>query len=236
MIAFARPSRATLDIPHSVAVQARPAAENSPPPDSQPSAGPPVNWQRGFLALLPDIHTYLRFAFRRLPGERRQEAVQEALANALVAYRRLAELGKTDVAYATPLARYAVKQVCSGRQVAGALNAYETLSAYAQRKQGFVVKRIFQPDATQGTWKELLVEDRRATPAELAASRLDFAAWWRRLPRRKRRIAAALAAGASTSEAARAFSLTAGRISQLRRELQVSWQKFHGESAAEAVD
>ena len=160
--------------------------------------------------------------------------MQEALANAMVAYRRLAELGKTEVAYATPLAKYAVRQVCSGRQVANSLNVYETLSGYAQRKLGFSVARLTQPDATEGTWKEVLVADRRATPAELAASRLDFAAWWRRLPRRQRRIAAALAAGATTKETARAFKLTAGRISQLRRELESSWQTFQGENPAAA--
>jgi hypothetical protein len=104
------------------------------------------------------------------------------------------------------------------------------LSRYAQQKRGFLVSRLHRPDATEETWQELLVADRRATPAELAASRLDFAAWWRRLPRRQRRIAAALAAGATTSETARAFRLTAGRISQLRRELEASWQKFHGDS------
>lgn len=187
-------------------------------------------WQAGFLALLPDIQRHVWFAFRRLPMERREEAVQEALANALVAYRRLAEQGQADLAYATPLAQFAVKQVASGRQVGCSLNSGDILSRYAQQKRGFLVSRLHRPDATEETWQELLVADRRATPAELAASRLDFAAWWRRLPRRQRRIAAALAAGATTSETARAFRLTAGRISQLRRELEASWQKFHGDS------
>lgn len=217
MIAFSRPPLRALRYQSKSVRQEQPA------------------WQAGFLQLMPDICRHLRYAFRGLRAERREEAVQEAIANAVVAYRRLAESGRTDVAYATPLARYAVRQVCSGRQVANSLNAYETLSRYAQRKAGFSVARLSQPDATEGTWKELLVADRRATPAELAASRLDFAAWWRRLPRRKRRIAAALAAGATTSEAARAFKLTAGRISQLRRELHISWQTFHGESPAAAA-
>ncbi|HUY91165.1 MAG TPA: hypothetical protein VMV10_20670 [Pirellulales bacterium] len=192
-------------------------------------------WQAGFLRLMPDIRRHVRCAFRGLRPERREEAVQETLANALVAYCRLVERGKADLAYATPLASYAVKQVVSGRRVASPLNMYETLSIYAQRKLDFAVGRLHQPDAADGTWKELLVEDRRATPAELAASRLDFEAWWRRLPRRKRRIAAALAAGATTSETARAFKLSAGRISQLRRELEASWQTFQGESAAAVV-
>jgi hypothetical protein len=188
------------------------------------------------LALLPDIYSQVCYAFRRLSGERREEAVQEALANAMVAYRRLAELGKTGVAYATPLASYAVKQVVSSRQVAASLNVYDTLSVYAQRKLGFAVARLSQPDTGEGMWKELLVADRRATPAELAASRLDFAAWWRLLPVRKRRIAAALAAGSTTSETAREFGLTPGRISQLRRELHMSWQTFQGESPAGAAE
>ena len=195
----------------------------------------PPAWQAGFLRLLPDIRRQLRCAFRSYTAERREEAVEEALANALVAYRRLVERGKADLAYATPLASYAVKQFACGRRVASPLNMYETLSLYAQRKLGFSVARLHQADAAENTWKEVLVADRRATPAELAASRIDFAAWWKRLPRRKRRIAAALAAGATTSEAARAFKLTAGRISQLRRELEMSWLQFHGEGAHAAV-
>ncbi|HEU5432413.1 MAG TPA: hypothetical protein VFU81_12165, partial [Thermomicrobiales bacterium] len=202
---------------------------------SQSMRNPPPAWQAGFLRLLPDICRQLRCAFRGLPPERREEAVQEALANALVAYRRLVERGKADLAYATPLASYAVKQVAGGRRVARPLNMYDTLSRYAQRKLGFAVVRLHQADAAENTWKEVLVADRRATPAELAASRLDFAAWWRRLPRRKRRIAAALAGGATTSETARVFKLTAGRISQLRRELERNWRQFHGEGARAAV-
>lgn len=186
-------------------------------------------WQAGFLILLPDIRRKLRFAFRRLRAERRDEAIQEALANALVAYRRLAELGKRIWLSPVPLARYAVRQASSGRQVASPLNAGEVLSLYAQRKAGFTVSSLHRPDDTEGSWKELLVEGRRSTPAELAASRLDFDVWWRRLPLRKRRIAAALAAGSTTSETARRFRLTAGRISQLRRELETNWQEFQGE-------
>ena len=200
-------------------------------PTSKPACRPKTAWHAGFLALLPDIRRQVRFAFRRLSGERREEAVQEALANALVAYRRLAELGKTELAFASPLARYAVRQVCGGRQIACPLNSGEILSRYAQRKGGFTVIRLHRPDETAGTWKELLVEDRSCTPAELAASRLDFDAWWRHLPRRNRRIAAELAAGSTTGETARRFGLTAGRISQLRRELAQNWREFTGEPA-----
>ncbi|HEV7226263.1 MAG TPA: hypothetical protein VGN42_26385 [Pirellulales bacterium] len=189
----------------------------------------------GFMVLLPDIRRHVRFAFRRLQSERREEAVQEALANALVAYVRLHELGKTAVAYASPLADYAVRQVCGGRQVACPLNSYEILSPYAQRKHGFTVNRLQRPDETEGTWKEILVEDRNCTPAELAASRLDFDAWLHRLPRHKRRIASTLAAGESTCGAAHKFKVTPGRISQVRRELAENWDAFNGEPEQAAV-
>lgn len=204
MIAFARP------YPHKSAAQCKPA------------------WHAGFLALLPDIYRQIRFAFRRLESERRDEAIQEALANALVAYVRLHELDKTDVAYATPLANYAVRQVCSGRQAACPLNMYDVLSSYAQRKLGFTVSRLQRPDEIEGTWKEILVEDPSCTPAELAASRIDFDAWFKRLPRQKRRMASALAAGETTSATARKFNVTSGRVSQIRRELLAAWRQFQG--------
>lgn len=204
MIAFARPR------PRKAAAQSKPA------------------WHAGFLALLPDIYRHIRFAFRRLKIERREEATQEALANALVAYVRLYELGKTDVAYATPLANYAVRQVCCGRQVGCRLNMDDVLSPYAQRRQGFTVSRLQRPDESEGTWKEILVEDPSCTPAELAASRIDFDAWFKQLPRQKRRMASMLAAGETTSATARKFNVTSGRVSQVRRELSAAWQQFQG--------
>jgi hypothetical protein len=185
-------------------------------------------WHAGFMALLPDIRRQVRFAFRRLEAERREDAVQEAIANALVAYVRLYKLGKTDVAYATPLATYAVKQVCDGRQVGCRLNSYDVLSPYAQRKQRFMVTRLDCVNETDDTWKEILVEDPSCTPADLAASRIDFHAWLRRLPWQKRRIASTLAAGETTGATAKKLRVTPGRVSQIRRELSAAWQQFQG--------
>jgi hypothetical protein len=205
------------------------------PPQHKAAANSKPAWHAGFMALLPDIRRHVRFAFRRLAPDRREEAVQEALANALVAYIRLHELGKTAVAYASPLANYAVRQVCDGRQVGCPLNSYEVLSPYAQRKQGFTVSRLQRHDETENTWKEIMVEDPSCTPAELAASRLDFDAWLHRLPRHKRRVASTLAGGETTCGAARKFRVTPGRVSQLRRELAENWDVFNGEPEQAAV-
>jgi hypothetical protein len=49
-------------------------------------------WHEGFLALLPKICQYARFAFRGLDPEAKQEAVQCVVASALAAYVRLVQL------------------------------------------------------------------------------------------------------------------------------------------------
>jgi transposase-like protein len=78
------------------------------------------------------------------------------------------------------------------------------------------------------------VEDKRATPADVAACRIDFAEWLRRLTARLRKIALALAAGETTSAAARMFGVTPARISQIRQWLKESWEAFQGEARVEA--
>jgi hypothetical protein len=49
--------------------------------------------------MLPTIKQYACAAFRHLRGDSRDDAVEEAIANALVAYVRLVELKKTEVAH-----------------------------------------------------------------------------------------------------------------------------------------
>ena len=72
-------------------------------------------------------------------------------------------------------------------------------------------------------------------PAETAAARIDFGDWLGTLGRRRRRIAETLAKGETTSVAAAKFRVSLGRISQLRRELQGDWGRFHGEDDEECV-
>jgi len=47
-----------------------------------------------FEAMLPEIRLYAWVSFRQLDREAREEAVEEAIAHALVTYRRLVERGK----------------------------------------------------------------------------------------------------------------------------------------------
>ena len=188
-------------------------------------------WHAGFMALLPQIEECLRFAFRGVPAHERDEAMAEAVANTAVAYARLYERGKLDVAFASSLADYAVKWYFAGRRIGTKLNVNDISSPYAQRRRGFVVKSLDQR-AASGEWKETLIEDKTSGPAEIAAARLDVESWLAGMPRLKRDIAETLATGESTSATAKQFNLSAGRVSQVRGELAESWADYQGESLA----
>ena len=188
------------------------------------------HWHQGFMAMLPAIQTHAKVAFRHLDREAREEAVQEVTANAAVAYARLFELGKVDLAYPGVLARYAVAQVKDGRKVGTKSNVRDVSSSYCQMRKAVTMERLDRFDKQADEWQEILVEDRHATPADVAASRLDFAAWMKSLSGRYRKIAKALARGETTGRVARMFKVSDGRISQLRRELRDSWREFQGET------
>ncbi len=56
-------------------------------------------------------------------------------------------------------------------------------------------------------------------PADIAALRIEFSDWFTSLWPRDQRLASGLARGESTSAMANMFRITAGRVSQLRRDL-----------------
>jgi hypothetical protein len=184
--------------------------------------------QDRFLEMLPSIQQQARAAFRSEMPERQEELIAEVIANAFVAFARLVERGLIDMAYPTPLTQYAIRQVRTGRRVGAKLNVLDVSSQYAQLAKGFTVERLDRRDE-QGQWREVLVEDRHAGPFETAASRIDFGAWLKSLPRLKRQIAKFLATGETTSATARKFRVSRGRVSQLRRELMAAWELFVAE-------
>jgi RNA polymerase sigma factor (sigma-70 family) len=185
-----------------------------------------------FLELLPSIHQYARTTFRSLSPESREDAIQETIANAFVAYARLVEQGKESLAFATPLARYAVAQYKACRRVGARLNIRDISSEYCRRRKGLRLERLDRFDQQEGEWREIVVEDRSATPGEIAAMRLDSSAWLDSLSPRDRQLALILAAGESTSAVARLFRISLGRVSQLRAKLRTAWRRFQGELPA----
>jgi len=188
------------------------------------------DWRPAFLRMLPAIQTHARITFRDLNATER-EAVQEVIANALVAFVRLWEQGRAEVASWSTLAGYAVRHYRCGRRTGTPLNVHDVSSGYCQCRKGVRVERLDRYDEQEAAWQEVLVEDRTCTPGDLAASRIDFPAFLATLSTRNRRIAETLASGETTSEVARFFRLSRARVSQLRGELHQAWRRFHGEDA-----
>ena len=180
--------------------------------------------------MMPTIATYARISFRHLRPEAREEATAECVANAFVAFAWLVQLGKVELAYPSVLARYAVAQVNDGRKVGSHLNIQDVSSAYCQRQKKITMERLDHFDEEENQWQEAVVQDTRTAPVpEIVAFRCDFPAWLARLSQRNRRIALKLATNESTTHVARMFKVSAGRVSQLRKEFKLAWESFHGE-------
>ena len=77
--------------------------------------------------------------------------------------------------------------------------------------------------------KEILIEDHRFNPADIAAVRIDNLAFLDSLSKRHRRIPEQLAGGETTTCVTQLFKHSASRISQLRRELRPAWHRFQGD-------
>jgi len=182
------------------------------------------NAEPDFVEMLPTIRRVASYAFRHLRRDVREDRLAEVVARAYAMFRRLVERGKAALAYATVLARFAIRQVRDGRRVGSKRSVLDVMSSHGQRRKGFSVELLSQREA-HGDWEELTA-DRKATPADVAACRIDFRSWLGQLNRVKRRVALALASGTSTSDAASQFKMSPARVSQLRRELAESWNAF----------
>lgn len=190
----------------------------------------PPAWHAAFMAMMPAIRTHAKIAFRHLRAEARQEAVEEVICNSCAAFARLVELGKSDCAYPSVLAHYGVAQVRAGRRVGCRLNINDLASDYCQRRKNVTIDRLDTYNVDEDSWQEIVVEDRRAGPAETAATRIDVDVWFRRMRPRDRRIAKALAFGVRTRDVAKRFGISAGRVSQMRQEFYRNWEDFQSEN------
>lgn len=184
-----------------------------------------TTWQQAFVEMMPEIERRLRLAFFHLGPEACEDSIAEGVAHSVLAFIRLNEQGRADVASASTLAWYSSRQVKRGRPAVGRMNCKELLSRYAQLGNGIQVEQL------NSKWIDALVEDKRAAVADQVAAKLDVTAWFATLTQRLKPIAKDLAFGRSTSEVAQKHGLTAGRISQMRRTLEESWAAFQHETA-----
>jgi len=177
--------------------------------------------------MLPAIQRQAKITFACFDNDTREEAIQETVCNACLAYAKLAKQGRVEVATKTSLARYAVAQVKAGRRVGCTMNCDDITSWYCQKRTGVTIQSMATSVEQSCGWQEMLVEDRSVSPADLAASRIDYASFLQTLSDRIRQIAETLSTGETTKRVAKLFGLSAGRVSQIRRELKTAWESFH---------
>ena len=192
-----------------------------------------TGWQAGFLSILPAVEVHAQIQFRKLPAEKREEAIAETIAAACFYFQRAAAQGKLDAVHPTTLADYAVRHTRTGRHVGGIQDrTKDVLSPTCQRQNGIQVESYYATRSCHGTdgWRQVAISDRKVPVPDLAAFRIDFARWLKTLTRRDRRIIAAFVAGQGTKFVANRFGLSAGRISQLRRKFETLWAVFQGEA------
>ena len=136
----------------------------------------PNAWHAGFLAAMPLIQTNAQIHFRHLRPERREKAVQEAIASACKSYRELAAKGRLHDAHRTTLARFVVNHVRNGRYVGGSQDsARDAMSPRAQSRYRFQTQSIDRYDSKIRGWRQIAVEDRKTSIPDLVAFRIDFA-------------------------------------------------------------
>jgi len=165
-----------------------------------------------------------------IQSQEREELAAAAIASAYVMCVRLVERGRSHRVFVSPLARWGVRHALSWRSVGNRRSSLDITSRYCQQRYGLQQLSLDSPAVGTDQWREVIIEDRSTSPAETAIARLDFNAWLKSLPPQKRSVAEELATGESTSEVARHFRLTPGRISQIRRELETDWQQFQCEA------
>jgi hypothetical protein len=204
----------------------------------------PEALQAHFLSILPRIETHaqIRFAFLRCPGKR-DDAIAEVVAVAWKWFLRLIAQGKDIDQFVMVLADYVVRHVRSGRKLCGQEKAKDVMSSRAQRLKGFTVERLpssilrshnalYSDPHSQDlidAFEERLKDNTQSPVPDQAAFRIDYPAWLAQLGSRYREIAEDMAKDYGTFELSEKHRVSAGRISQLRRELHKDWQRFHGE-------
>ena len=184
--------------------------------------------------ILPVVELHARIRLRYVSGQDYDDAVQEAQAVAWQLFIQAIAGGKDPTGFPTYIAAFAVRRVRSERLLAGP-NTRDVLSPVTQQRNGFEVHSLDDESCDEATgWKAAASVDTRRWPVpDVVAFRVDFERWLNGLSHRVRSITERLTVGDRTGEVARQFRVSPSRISQLRKELQQSWDEFQGESAVD---
>jgi hypothetical protein len=199
-----------------------------------------VDLQGEFEAMLPKITQYLASVFRFVRCvSTRNDRIAEGVALCWKWFIRMKQQGKEPSEFVTTMARYAARAVRVGRTLCGQQKSKDVLSLTAKIKYGVSVvqfaAKVFPehkerpaPVPDEAVIYEQHVSDDTQTPVpDQVAFRVDWPVFLETLTPRDRGIAAFLALGHQATEAAKEFSVSLPRISQVRKDWQRRWSEFH---------
>jgi hypothetical protein len=181
------------------------------------------------VLILPRITKYGRYHFRfEKNRSKKEEAIEEMKALGWKWCVSLNRRGRDPACFPTALALLLVKAVRSGRRLAGKSKSNDVMNPQTQQQKGFLVQRLplYESSDLENEALDALEDNTRTPPPDQAAFRIDYAAWVRTHTDRTRRIIHDLMMGHRTLDVSNKFGLTAGRISQMRKELCLDWQRF----------
>jgi len=180
-----------------------------------------------FLSLVAFLETWARIRFRFRNSADRDEAVADTIAYGYAAFVSLKMRGKDPSAFPVVFSKFVVMAVAKGRSLGRKFSSQDVMCTNGQCNHRLTVHRFDDPIVDGGGWWRDMIADLRTNVADAAAFNVDFPAWIGTLPAMKQHVAKLLAHGYATDAAAELVGLSPGRISQLRRELSVSWDAFH---------
>ena len=180
-----------------------------------------------FLELMPAITTMTRAAFKNCNPDKQDDALQSVLVASYLSVRRLAQSGRLNEAFSTPIGWFAIKAYRVGRIGGMPMNSTDTLAESTRARKRVQIESYNNFSRIKKGWGEIFMTDGRVNVAKEVCFKLDYEGWLETLSVRQRQMLEGMIAGDTTSELAEKFNLSAGRISQIRRELVESWKNYH---------
>lgn len=177
----------------------------------------PMGWRDQLSADLPELTARIRSYFRRLaiPRAEHADVLQECFLYLSKQYARFEQRGRLRHYTLSTIAYYAILKTSSKRaQTNRKAASHKALCPFRfSETVGAAAGR--DGESAQNN----LTDKRTATPYEIVQPRLDFAEYFATLPAQSRTIVDMSLAGESGQTIARKLGLSAGRVSQLRREI-----------------
>jgi hypothetical protein len=181
-----------------------------------------------FLRALPRIKRYARVEFGDMRGEEREEAIQRTLGLAWKFYLAAVEKGQDPGEHISTIAKFSVRQVRAGRDVAGKERAEDVLSPRARKRNGIEVQALPEDKRSADDNESIggLCRRRESLPEEAAQFHHDFPMLVDELSEKQAAVVLDAVMGDGTNELASKHCLSPARISQIRTLAKDKWTEL----------